>query len=427
VTQPRAVTCPSCGGSIEIRAAGYTVTLGCRYCGSVLDVAHEDVRLIKAYRRAVKNFAIAPGARGTLFDVEWEVIGALRRRSAESGDWQEFLLFNPYSGYRWLVLAGGEWQFGTMLLDRPENGPRSVSWRGGDYVRGDSETATTVTVLGEFYWKIARGDEARATAYTRGAEVLSCESTADETNWTQLIPLDDSAVSAAFAVERKFVGAPQRRARRNDTDDLPMMFLFALIALLAVGLVQELVSRPRVCTESTSEIIVGAPSFTTRIGTLEVRRAYQFVTISAISSNINNRWIDLDYSLVNRQTQQSIDAYGLIEYYTGTDSDGPWTEGSTSAETLIASVPRGTYDIYLDGGAHGWPNDPSVTVKQVKPDEWTVQTSADAENPWAPPEKVTVWFTACTGGFSWGMFWLIGFLLFAVPGAMLWWRHREDD
>ena len=31
------------------------------------------------------------------------------------------------------------------------------------------------------------------------------------------------------------------------------------------------------------------------------------------------------YSLVNRQSQASYDAYGLAEHYSGRDSDGPWT------------------------------------------------------------------------------------------------------
>ncbi len=423
----RAITCPSCGGTIEVRAAGYTVTLACQHCGSLLDTTRPDVQIITAYKRAARSFAIALGTRGTLFDVEWQVVGALKRRSPQSGEWQEYLLFNPYSGYRWLVLADGEWKFGTMLLDRPECTRRAVQWRGKDFVGGEGETVTTTTVLGEFYWKVARGDQVIAMTYLRGAEALNCESADGETTWTQAIPVDEAAVAAAFTVERKFMSRQPPRSAVNAGDDLPLMFLFALIALLAIGLVQEVVSWPRFCTKSTLEVVVGAPSTTARIGTLDVRRTYQFVTISAAASSIANRWVDLDYSLVDRQTQQSIDANGLIEYYTGTDSDGPWTEGSTGAETLIASVPRGTYDIYVDSEAHGWPSDPVVTPQPGGTGEWTVQTSADAGNPWTAPEKITVWLTACTGGFSWGMFVLMGFLLFAAPATILWWRNREDD
>ncbi len=146
------------------------------------------------------------------------------------------------------------------------------------------------------------------------------------------------------------------------------------------------------------------------IGTIEVRRPWQLVTIVVDSDSFTNRWVDLDYSLVNRQTQQSIDAYGIVEFYTGTDSDGPWSEGSHHAETLISQVPRGTYDVYVDAGAHGWPSDPTPG-------------SIDPANPWGQGETVALWFNSCTGGFSWGMFWLMAALLFSVPGVIFWWRH----
>lgn len=445
---PSAVSCPACGGTIEVRAAGYTVTLACQHCGSLLDTTRPEVTLITAYKRAAKSFALTLGARGTLFDIEWQVIGALKRRSPESGTWQEFLLFNPYAGYRWLVLVDGTWQFGTMLLDRPEDGPRAVQWRGQDYGRGDSETITTVTVLGEFYWQVARGDEVGCTTFQRGAEVLSCESTGDETTWTQLVTVEESAVGAAFAIDRKFVPRPPRPSagarfmgsRGMHSDDLPMMFLVALAALSVIGLVQLVLRYPQVCARSNTEIVVGAPTRTHRIGTIEARRPWQFVTIAAAAGDFTNRWVDLDYTLVNRQTQQSIDAYGIVEYYVGTDSDGPWSEGSHTAETLFASVPRGTYDVYVDVAAHGWPNDPVVqpttsattTTSSEAPgtgswDSTPATTTSESASTWyAPPETQSVWFTACTGGFSRGMFWLMGILLFTLPGLVLWWRHRGD-
>jgi hypothetical protein len=421
VTPPRAVTCPSCGGSIEIRAAGYTVTLACRYCGSVLDVAHEDVRLIKAYRRVAKDFAIALGTRGTLFDVEWEVLGAMRRRSG-SAVWQEFLLFNPYAGYRWLVEAEGEWQFGTMLLDRPEDDGLSVTWRGQSFALDEEVQIETTTVLGEFYWRAARGDKVQGATFTRGREVLSRETSADEVNWTQLIAVSAEWISDAFVVKQKNRSRPPRlrgqglkqgfiKAPTMDEGDLPAMLLMALAALLMIMAVQTFLSGPQVCADGRATVEVGAPTSAQPIGTIEVRRAWQFVTITVDSDSFQNRWVDLDYSLVNRKTQQSIDAYGIVEFYTGTDSDGPWSEGSHQTETLFSSVPQGTYDVFVDVGAHGWPSDPQPG-------------SIDPASPWGNTDTVALWFRSCTGGFSWGMFWLMAALLFSVPAIVVWWRHE---
>jgi uncharacterized Zn finger protein len=48
----KALSCPSCGGTVTLRAAGYTVTVACEYCGSILDVTNPEVRLITEYRQA---------------------------------------------------------------------------------------------------------------------------------------------------------------------------------------------------------------------------------------------------------------------------------------------------------------------------------------------------------------------------------------
>jgi spermidine synthase len=65
---------------------------------------------------------------------------------------------------------------------------------------------------------------------------------------------------------------------------------------------------------------------------------------------LDNGWVDLDYSLVNRRTQQVYEAYGAAERYSGRDSDGDWNEGSRNSAISIASVPAGTYGLVLGIG-----------------------------------------------------------------------------
>src|SRR3546814_20533131 len=80
----KALSCPSCGGAIEIKVAGYTVTIVCQYCSSVLDVANPDVRVITEYNEAAAALEIPPGTRGTLDGIEWEAIGYMRRSEGGS-------------------------------------------------------------------------------------------------------------------------------------------------------------------------------------------------------------------------------------------------------------------------------------------------------------------------------------------------------
>lgn len=409
----RTVSCPNCGGSLEVRAAGYSVSLGCRYCGSIVDISRPEVALIAAYNREAATFTLPPGVRGTLFGTEWQVIGALRRSDGEA-TWDEYLLFNPYIGYRWLVASEGEWQFGTMLLDRPEGDVDSVTWRGARYTRGMYQPdATTKTVVGEFYWRVERGDRVRCSSYERGHDSLSREETEGEVTWTLLVPVQAREIQKAFGFSQDAPGGKRRSlyvSRADDSDDLPRMYLISTVAAIMALVLMLVLAGP------TKRAVgaIKAPFGTTRegqlIGTIAIARPWQFVTIHAQGSDFENRWIDIDYSIVDRSTGQSVDGYGLVEHYSGRDSDGAWSEGSRATNTQFGRLPRGTYDIYADAQAHAWPVD-----------------EAPQASGWNAPEVLDVRVEAMTGTVPWGNFWTLLLLLMAVPLLVTWRRVRNQE
>ena len=61
----RALSCPACGGTIALRAAGYTVTLACEYCGTLIDATDPAARIITRYNEMQASLAIPLGTRGT--------------------------------------------------------------------------------------------------------------------------------------------------------------------------------------------------------------------------------------------------------------------------------------------------------------------------------------------------------------------------
>src|SRR5580692_8833296 len=96
----RTLSCPSCGGSVTIRANGISITAICASCGSTLDVANPDVRLITQARQRTREPPIAIGMRGLLVGTLWEVTGFQCRTDPVQGwSWDEYLLFNPYRGF----------------------------------------------------------------------------------------------------------------------------------------------------------------------------------------------------------------------------------------------------------------------------------------------------------------------------------------
>ena len=79
------------------------------------------------------------------------------------------------------------------------------------------------------------------------------------------------------------------------------------------------------------------------------------VQISAYAP-VNNNWLGFDLELINQSTGERFPTELTVEYYYGSDSDGPWTEGSKTATTSIPGLPPGTYTLAMESEA-----DPRIT------------------------------------------------------------------
>lgn len=356
----RSLSCPACGGTIAVRAVGYTVTLACEHCGSLIDVAHPDAKIITRYNETQARLAIPLGTRGVLRGVEWEVIGWLERSDGWAS-WQEFLLFNPYEGYRWLIEQNGHWSLGTMLTKAP-------SYDSGGFVAGGrlhepfyaGSTAKVTRIAGEFYWRVKIGEEVRATDYVRSGFMLSLEANEREKSWTLNELLNAQEITTAFDVPRPprwlpgmtpLAHQPSPFARRF-TSWLPLGVV-ALIALLVLSLLFGQTTAPQTFS---FEAVPDGPAVSQTFGPITIPSGRRAMTIDVSTSDINQGWVDIDIAFVNRATQESYEAYALNEHYEGADADGPWSEGSRIQTLKVASLTAGTYDLVVDATAHHWGN-----------------------------------------------------------------------
>jgi len=357
VPAARALTCPSCGGSVVVRAAGYTVHVACEYCGSILDVTDPQVKLVTEHTRARAELEIPLGTRGTLRGVEWEVIGYLRRSENREYPWEEYLLFNPYHGYRWLVKVRGGWSFGEMLTGAPK-------WFSYDQLIVDGHPyqhffqgahAQVDYVLGEFYWRVAVGEDVATGDWVRPGFMLSREENAQEVSWTlsELIP--GKEMKAAFGIVPEALiwpPLPHQPSRYGAWLKTGLVLGGGTLAfLLALAI---FFGGSGWSAAGTFPIGADGKEQTATLGPIPFNRPYQSVEIRADVPALDNGWVDLDYSLVDRKTQQVYTAYGAAERYSGSDSDGPWTEGSKGSDISIASVPAGSYDLVVDYKGNKW-------------------------------------------------------------------------
>ena len=100
-------------------------------------------------------FVLPLHARGMLEGVQWEIIGIVWREVEADGSkypWQEFLLYNPYRGYRYLLyfLYDGHFALGTPLDGAPKLdaafGRKRASWKKSRFKHFQSSLARTTSL-----------------------------------------------------------------------------------------------------------------------------------------------------------------------------------------------------------------------------------------------------------------------------------------
>jgi ribosomal protein S27E len=224
-----ALNCLSCGAPIQIHTFGALSQVACQHCGSILGPDEAGrLAILEKVARARRANTLPLYARGHLLGDLWEVVGVMVRSTKSGGEtyqWEEFLLFNPLRGFRYLVhnLWDHAWTFATpadamATVDGGRNlwdarhgtyagpGQRIMVYRGQEYTFFQRSTATVTYVEGEFPWEVRVGDLAHIDDYATPPNGLSVEFSqtdeddGQELNLTELRYLDFDEVARAFGL-----------------------------------------------------------------------------------------------------------------------------------------------------------------------------------------------------------------------------------
>ena len=192
--QAKAVNCPQCGAAITLRALGQASAVVCESCHAILDAKDPQLQILQKFEKIVSDERplIPLGSRGKLRGVDYEVIGFERRSIKVDGitySWREYLLFNPYKGFRYLSEYSGHWNDISVckalpVVDSRMSIPSEANYLGEMYRHFQTSDANTDFVLGEFPWQVRVGERAQVTDYVHPPRVLSREVMAGEITWS---------------------------------------------------------------------------------------------------------------------------------------------------------------------------------------------------------------------------------------------------
>jgi hypothetical protein len=364
----QSLSCPSCGSAIALRGMGWTQTVACASCGSVLDARDPSLSVLHRYGKAVHTEPLIPlGTRGQWRGAPYEVIGFQVRRVLVDGapySWREYLLFNPYHGFRYLTEYDGHWNDVVTVHGLPvsaySGGKPAMTWSGRTYRHFQTAEARTTYVLGEFPWEVREHDSVVAKDYVAPPRMLSSEEDGTEITWSEGEYVDPKEIWRAFKrpggpppARGVFANQPNPAAgRAGSIWGLCFILVLALLGLGITRLVTARNDRIELGTWSFTPGQQAMTAFTTPSFDLRGDRANVQVLLQ---SNLHNNWMYMHYALVNEITGQVFDFGREVSAYSGTDSDGAWSEGSPRDEAKVGGVPGGRYFLRVEpeGPAEG--------------------------------------------------------------------------
>lgn len=207
LTGTTSLKCPSCAASVPVHRAGQSVTIVCASCGSSLehDTTADVLDLVSRANEVLRGLALPLGSRGELDGAPWEVIGAVERYVVVEGStyaWVEFLLYNPWRGFRWLVQGvDRHWSLVRPSAQAPDQvSGTTAKYRGRKFSRFSFGKAVVGRVVGELTWVCQRGEATQTIDYVSPPYMLSMERDGTEEIWSLGTWMPTSEVARAFQV-----------------------------------------------------------------------------------------------------------------------------------------------------------------------------------------------------------------------------------
>jgi ssDNA-binding Zn-finger/Zn-ribbon topoisomerase 1 len=364
------LSCPQCGGPLDLRAPDQTMRVACPNCGSLLDANQGRLKFLKALDPGKVKPIIPIGSTGEFNGARLTVIGFMQRSVEFEGvrySWEEYLLYNPQVGFRWLVRSDDNWNFvepvspGAVAAEGGKE--RSVRYSGKRFKLYQNATARVDFVMGEFYWKVYTGELTRASDFICPPLMLSKEESigdqkdakkgktvsTGEINWSLGTYLKHAEVEKAFGV----TGLP-RTSKIAPNQPYPYkniykywLLMFILTFLFGAFVMNTVTNR--IVLEQTYQLepLKSLEDSQIRFSDPFELKARQNIKITA-TANVDNSWLEVEGDLINQATDESQGFSLPVEYYHGVEDGESWSEGNRSPGVRISALPEGNYVLGLD-------------------------------------------------------------------------------
>ncbi|MCR9205305.1 MAG: DUF4178 domain-containing protein, partial [Halobacteriovoraceae bacterium] len=320
----KAFNCRSCGSPVKVNVVGQTLNVVCPSCKSIIDAKDPNFKVLQESKSKKKWFPAIPiGALGKLKGTLWKNIGYVVKQ--DSGYyWSEYLLYNPYKGYRWLSEVNGHWVlYKKIYRASGVTGSPQAKYKGKKYKLFNHGTAKVEYVEGEFYWRVKRGDTASVSDYVLPPEGLSVEYSKHEENWALGTHIEAETLRKSFKIKNEFpyqqgVGMLEPSPFKKKASQNVKVLLTSLAVLFVIFFLRKITAKNEQVffTYLDDKHTVRSNTLTTKTDEFEITGRNSNVEIRG-RAPVYNSWVYVDALLVDANTQKGIPMPREISYYRG--------------------------------------------------------------------------------------------------------------
>jgi hypothetical protein len=360
------ITCPDCGGGLPLQGDRQIQMIHCAYCGSQLNIANPDEPdlLEKVLLSEKPDVPFKLGQMCKFDEIEFEVVGFLRCEENEGYQryyWDDFLLFNRESGYRWLSLENGHVTLASRIEGGVEGLPPGAFYPKWTFVHEGKtykvfEVSRNLAKLsyvdGELPWVAKVGDAVNYGDAICPPYGITIEWSGAEVEYYRSRYVDRRELEVAFDPPPENLPKPQGVAPTQPYSRSPSRLQFMkisacfglLLLVLGVGSLFTKGSKVQDFSISSTHYMAGEDT-----ESFEIKNA-PTVCRAKFESNLNNGWVYLVVSLVGGAGEQKKELLSFskeMSFYSGSG----WSEGSRKGNSLFRIDAPGEYKFHVQGEA----------------------------------------------------------------------------
>lgn len=347
------LSCSQCGAPLTLVAPDQAERIVCAHCGAAHDFSEGNLRYFKTERRGPQP-KVPLGSNGAISDELYTVAGFMQRSVTfddEKFYWTEYLLFAPnMKSFAWLVDDEGHWSFvvplsaGEVNDTNPADAASTLVYNQTTFRIFQDSVATVESVIGEFYWKVEVGEQARAIDYIAPPAGITKEfsDTAEshEVNYSLARYMPPEEVEAAFGI----TGLPRpsklgtlQPIVKSGCGAIGLIWAFLVLAFVIVSIVlSEALPNKKILAESYPLDQYAAAAETTST----TATTTQSTTTSSTSTSAGGDWSNGNSTDTSQTTATSTTSTST------STTAAPSTADHGEASAVVFSKP------FVVGGGH---------------------------------------------------------------------------